>query len=45
MALLDLQTLEIAESAEEQAIGDLETGSSASLLLCSGSSVSVIQCF
>ncbi|MFE2040249.1 SapB/AmfS family lanthipeptide [Streptomyces sp. NPDC059477] len=45
MALLDLQSLEIAESADEQAVGDLESVSSASLLLCQGSSVSLIQCF
>ncbi|MFH8619509.1 SapB/AmfS family lanthipeptide [Streptomyces sp. NPDC017979] len=43
MALLDLQTLEIAET--EEAVGDLETVSSASLLLCQGSSLSLLQCF
>ncbi|MFJ4686925.1 SapB/AmfS family lanthipeptide [Streptomyces sp. NPDC091377] len=43
MALLDLQTLDIADSAEE-AVGDLETVSSASLLICQGSSLSLIQC-
>ncbi|MEU9607159.1 SapB/AmfS family lanthipeptide [Streptomyces sp. NPDC048057] len=44
MALLDLQTLEIAET-EEQAVGELEGVSSASLLVCQGSSLSLIQCF
>ncbi|MEU5977070.1 SapB/AmfS family lanthipeptide [Streptomyces sp. NPDC047315] len=43
MALLDLQTLEIAET--EEAVGDLEGVSNASLLLCQGSALSLIQCY
>ncbi|MCT7354182.1 SapB/AmfS family lanthipeptide [Streptomyces sp. 15-116A] len=41
MNLFDLQSM---ETPKEEAIGDVETGSRASLLLCGDSSLSVTTC-
>ncbi|MYZ41240.1 SapB/AmfS family lanthipeptide [Streptomyces sp. SID4917] len=41
MTLLDLQSM---ETPKEEAIGDVETGSRASLLLCGNSSLSLVTC-
>ncbi|GAA3903182.1 hypothetical protein GCM10022244_11740 [Streptomyces gulbargensis] len=41
MNLFDLQSL---ETPKDEAIGDVETGSRASLLLCGDSSLSVTTC-
>ncbi|WP_066952675.1 SapB/AmfS family lanthipeptide [Streptomyces lushanensis] len=41
MSLLDLQSM---ETPKEEAIGDVETGSQASLLLCGDSSLSLFTC-
>ncbi|MFD7899442.1 SapB/AmfS family lanthipeptide [Streptomyces sp. NPDC059568] len=41
MTLLDLQSM---ETPKEEAIGDVETGSRASLLLCGDSSLSLFTC-
>ncbi|MGW6457449.1 SapB/AmfS family lanthipeptide [Streptomyces sp. NPDC055078] len=41
MALLDLQAL---ETPEEEAYGDVATGSQVSLLICEYSSLSVVLC-
>lgn len=41
MTLLDLQSL---ETPKEEAMGDVATGSRASLLLCGDSSLSITTC-
>ncbi|WP_103501241.1 MULTISPECIES: SapB/AmfS family lanthipeptide [Streptomyces] len=43
MALLDLQMME-TPAAEEEAFGELATGSQVSLLICEHSSLSVTLC-
>lgn len=41
MSVLDLQSM---ETPKEEAFGDVETGSRASLLLCGDSSLSITTC-
>ncbi|GHH42734.1 SapB/AmfS family lanthipeptide (plasmid) [Streptomyces sp. CA-294286] len=41
MSILDLQSM---ETPKEEAIGDVESGSRASLLLCGDSSLSITTC-